>query len=85
MSTTITALNNLRIGRIIKLERILRAMTLDALGTEIGCHNSTLTQYENGTRPVPRDKMQELSDFFAAHPVEKVRGFEPRLIDRDAA
>jgi transcriptional regulator with XRE-family HTH domain len=80
---------NMKVGRIIRAERLYRRMTGDELGTVIGCNYSTLSQYESGTRRLTPEKRDLLAAFLKEHQPSPGSGWPPfdddRLLDPDAA
>ncbi|UXM93322.1 helix-turn-helix domain-containing protein [Paenarthrobacter sp. JL.01a] len=66
---------DVRIGHIIKLERQKKRLTLDELGSLVGCHHTTLTGYEVGRRRLPASRVDALAAVF---------GIPPKLIDPEA-
>ena len=72
----ISAVTDIRIGRIIQAERNRRRLTLAELATAIDCQHSTLSNYEHGRRSLPAARVDVLA---------KVLGLDPRIIDPDAA
>lgn len=61
MSKTITNINDVRIGRIIKREREYRCLTQVAFSAAIGCDQSTLASYESGKRPIPANRVPAIA------------------------
>lgn len=72
----VSAVTDIRIGRIIQAERNKRRLTLAELATAIDCQHSTLSNYEQGRRSLPAARVDRLA---------KVLGLDPRIIDPDAA
>lgn len=72
----VSAVTDIRIGRIIKAERDRKRLTLAELSTAIDCQHPTLANYEAGRRTLPRDRVEQLAN---------VLGIDPRIIDPDAA
>ena len=66
---------DVRIGHIIKLERQKKRLTVDELGSLVGCDHSTLTGYEVGRRRLPAARVDALAE---------VLGIPPKLIDPEA-
>lgn len=76
MSKVITNINDVRIGRIIKLERLSRDLTQEDVAKEICCDQSTYASYESGKRPVPANRVASIAAVF---------GLEPRYVNPKAA
>jgi transcriptional regulator with XRE-family HTH domain len=73
----VSAVTDIRIGRIIKAERDRKRLTLDELATAIDCKShATIANYEAGRRTLPQDRVE---------PLARVLGLDPRIIDPDAA
>lgn len=81
----VSAVTDIRIGRIIQDEREARRFTLDELATAIDCKHPTLKNYESGKRTIPSDRAAKLAEVFRQHPVPSRRPLDPRTIDPDAA
>lgn len=72
----VSNIDNERIGLIITARRKERNLTLDVLGTHIGCDHSTLIGYEKGRRPIPAGRVPVLAEAL---------GLDPRIINPQAA
>ena len=64
MSKVITNINDVRIGRIIRLERQARELSQTDVATAIGIDQSTYAQYELGKRPVPANRVSAIAAVF---------------------
>lgn len=72
----VSAVTDIRIGHIIKAERDRKRLTLAELATVIDCKHPTLSNYEQGRRTLPAERVG---------PLAKALGIDPRIIDPDAA
>jgi len=64
MSKVVTNINDVRIGRIIRLEREARELTQIDVAKALGIDQSTYAQYELGKRPVPANRVSDIADAF---------------------
>jgi len=72
----VTNIDNVRIGRIMRLERKIRGLSQTDVAKEIGCDQSTFAQYESGARPIPYNRVSTIAAVF---------NLEPRYINPQAA
>lgn len=76
MTTKISDIDNKRIGHLIKFARDRKYLTADALAKSVDCARPTLSLYESGKRPVPKNRVPALA---------LALGLDPALIDPAAA
>jgi transcriptional regulator with XRE-family HTH domain len=72
----ISSIDDERVGLIIKFARERKCLTADQLATNLELGRPTLSNYENGKRPLPANRVLALA---------RALDLDPRIINPQAA